>query len=137
MSNTIKLRGFATLNFYAADHEGAKKWYTELFGFPPYYDMPGYFEFRLGDFEAEFGVIDAQYAAPGTNEKPGGAIMHWAVDDLEGTLEKLLKMGATLFEPITKRGEGFETASVVDPFGNIFGIMKNVHYLEIARKHGK
>lgn len=136
MSEPIKLRGFATLNFYAADHEGAKKWYTELFGFPPYFDRPGYFEFRLGDFENEFGIIDAQYAPPGTNEKPAGAIMHWHVDDLQGTLDKLTGMGATVYEPVMERGEGFVTASVVDPFGNIFGIMTNPHYREIAAKHG-
>lgn len=28
-------------------------------------------------------------------------------------------------------GEGFVTASVVDPFGNILGIMTNPHYVEV------
>ncbi len=43
-------------------------------------------------------------------------------------------MGAKEYEPLTKRGEvGFITASVVDPFGNILGIMYNPHYLEILR----
>lgn len=33
-------------------------------------------------------------------------------------------MGATEYDPITKRGDtGFVTASVIDPFGNILGIM--------------
>jgi len=40
-------------------------------------------------------------------------------------------MGAKEFEHITKRGEGFTTAAVVDPFGNVLGIMYNQHYLEI------
>ena len=40
-------------------------------------------------------------------------------------------MGATEYEPITPRGEGFVTASVVDPFGNVLGVMYNPHYLEI------
>jgi hypothetical protein len=30
-----------------------------------------------------------------------------------------------------ERGEGFVTAAVVDPFGNILGIMYNRHYLEV------
>jgi len=48
------------------------------------------------------------------------------------TLEKLKDMGAKEYEPLTKRGEaGFVTASVVDPFGNILGIMYNPHYIEI------
>ncbi|WP_245928636.1 hypothetical protein [Murinocardiopsis flavida] len=39
--------------------------------------------------------------------------------------------------PLTNHGNsGYVTASVVDPFGNILGIMYNPHYLEIlaARK---
>jgi hypothetical protein len=47
-------------------------------------------------------------------------------------LEKLKDMGAKEYEPLTRRGEaGFVTASVVDPFGNILGIMYNPHYLEV------
>ncbi len=33
--------------------------------------------------------------------------------------------------PYTERGIGFITASVVDPFGDILGIMYNPHYLEV------
>ena len=36
------------------------------------------------------------------------------------------------YEPVTARGDsGFRTASVVDPFGNILGVMHNPHYLEM------
>jgi hypothetical protein len=41
-------------------------------------------------------------------------------------------MGATEYEPLTVRGEaGWITASVVDPFGNIVGLMYSPHYVEI------
>ncbi len=40
-------------------------------------------------------------------------------------------MGAKEHQAPTDRGEGFITASVVDPFGNILGIMYNPHYLEV------
>lgn len=56
--------------------------------------------------------------------------MFWHVDDLRGTVEKLLAMGATEYEPVTEREAGFATASVVDPFGNVLGVMHNPHYLE-------
>jgi hypothetical protein len=48
-------------------------------------------------------------------------------------VEKLLKMGATEYQPITEHGDGsgFTTASVVDPFGNVLGVMHNPHYLEV------
>jgi len=129
MTNT--LNGIATVSFYAADHAAAKSWYTDLLGMPPYFDMPGYFEFRIGDYEHELGIIDASYAPGGSVRPPGGAVVFWQVDDLDGTLARLLELGATEYEPVTVRGDGFVTASVVDPFGNILGIMTNVHYLAI------
>jgi uncharacterized glyoxalase superfamily protein PhnB len=57
--------------------------------------------------------------------------MHWHVDDLDATVVRLLAMGAKEFMPVTVRGEGFSTASVVDPFGNVLGVMTNPHYLEV------
>ena len=43
-------------------------------------------------------------------------------------------MGATEHAPITKQGDGFITASVVDPFGNVLGLMYNQHYLDTLAK---
>lgn len=45
--------------------------------------------------------------------------------------EKLISMGAKEYEKMTERQDGFITASVVDPFGNVLGIMHNPHYLQI------
>ena len=33
--------------------------------------------------------------------------------------------------PVTEHGSGFVTASVIDPFGNVLGVMTNVHYLDM------
>jgi catechol 2,3-dioxygenase-like lactoylglutathione lyase family enzyme len=132
------LRGFATVSFYAADMRAAREWYTELLGIEPYFavpnfDNPGYLEYRFGDLQCELGIIDAKYARHQVANGPAGAVIHWHVDDLEATVERLLALGATEIEPITERGNntGFRTASVADPFGNIIGIMTNPHYLEI------
>mgnify|MGYP007050170294 CR=1 FL=1 len=40
-------------------------------------------------------------------------------------------MGAMEYEQLRDRGDGFITASVIDPFGNILGIMHNSHYKDI------
>ena len=50
------------------------------------------------------------------------------------SFERLLSMGTTVHEKPVERGPGFVTASVVDPFGNILGVMYNQHYLEILGK---
>jgi len=124
------LRGFATVNYYAADLDAAKAWYTEFLGFEPYFGVPGYVEFRIGDYQAELGIIDAQYAPPAP-AAPAGEIIYWHVDDVDAALERALSLGATTYQERTERGSGFITGSVVDPFGNILGVMQNPHYLEV------
>ncbi|MED1785137.1 VOC family protein [Brevibacillus fortis] len=131
------LRGFATISYWADDVQAAKKWYTELLGIGPYFERSGpdgqlaYVEFRIGDYQHELGLIDRRFAPAAAIPGPGGAVMYWHVDDIESVLEKLLSMGAKEYEPLIQRGAGFITASVLDPFGNVLGIMYNSHYLEI------
>ncbi|MEG9248572.1 VOC family protein [Arthrobacter sp. Soc17.1.1.1] len=136
-------RGFATVTFYADDLAAARNWYTDVLGMEPYYafppppDPPAYLEFRVGDDEDELGFIDRRYGPPGASLGPGGAVMFWHVDDLTGTLDRLLRLGATEYEAVTERGTGgFTTASVVDPFGNVLGLMHNPHYLEVLAARG-
>lgn len=134
------LRGMATVNYFADDMVKARDWYGELFGIEAYFQMPSpeapaYVEFRIGDDEDEFGIIDRKYAPSGMKPGPGGAILLWHVDDVELTFNKLIEMGATEYDPITPRGDtGFVTASVVDPFGNVLGIMHNPHWKEQHKK---
>jgi predicted enzyme related to lactoylglutathione lyase len=130
------LRGFATISYWADDVEAAKDWYAELLGIEPYFirpeqGPPAYVEFRVGDYQDELGIIDRRYAPEGAAGGPGGAVMHWHVDDVPATFDRLLSMGAKEYQPITPREAGWVTASVVDPFGNVLGIVYNPHYLEV------
>lgn len=131
------LRGFATISYWADDIDAAKRWYAELLGIEPYFERsgpdgrPAYVEFRVGDYQDELGLIDRRWAPKDATAEPGGVVMHWHVDDVEATYQRLLSMGANEYQPITPRGDGFVTAAVVDPFGNVLGIMQNAHYVEI------
>ncbi|NUR96092.1 MAG: VOC family protein [Kribbellaceae bacterium] len=134
------LRGFATVSFYATDVKAAREWYEKLLGIEAYYavpsaDAPAYVEFRVGDLQCELGIIDAKYA-PHQVGTGAGAIMYWHVDDLEATLARLVELGATVNENIVDRGNntGFRTASVIDPFGNLLGIMTNPHYVQVLQE---
>ncbi|GAA3822670.1 VOC family protein [Sphaerisporangium flaviroseum] len=136
------LRGLATVNFFADDLEAARKWYAELLETEPYFERPGngqpaaYYEFRIGDHQAELGLIDRRYAPPQASTAPAGAIVHWHVDDVRAALDRLLALGATPHTPLTEYGPGFIAASVADPFGNVLGIMYNQHYLDVlGRRH--
>lgn len=126
----------ATVSFFAEDVAAARDWYSKLFGVDAYFQMPNadtpaYVEFRVGDDEDEFGIIDRNYAPQAMQDGPGGAILLWHVDDVAISFAKLIEMGAKEYDPITPRGDsGFVTASVIDPFGNVLGIMTNPHWAE-------
>src|SRR4051794_5577845 len=98
---TMSFRGFATINIWADDVAAAAAWYQQVFGVPPYFERPGpegrpaYIEFRIGDHQAEIGIIDRRFQKVGAATEPGGAIMHWHVDDLDATVQQLLDLGAT------------------------------------------
>ncbi|MCE9667860.1 VOC family protein [Myxococcus stipitatus] len=131
------LRGMSTLNLWADDLRAATRWYSELLGVEPYFSSEaagrgaGYVEFRIGDHQHELGIIDRRFAPAGLTTGRGGAVVYWHVDDVAGTLTRLLALGAELLEGVTERGPGFVTASVIDPFGNVLGIMFNRHYLDV------
>jgi predicted enzyme related to lactoylglutathione lyase len=134
------LRGMATVSLFADDLAAATDWYATLLGVEPYFVRPvegpaAYVEFRFGDYQHELGIIDRRWA-PHQDEKPGGAVLFWHVDDIDAALDRLVAMGAAVHEARTSRGAGFVTASVVDPFGNVLGVMYNPHYLDILSQAG-
>lgn len=138
MADKNTLRGLTTVNYWADDMIAARDWYTKLLGTEAYFERPDaanpeYIEFRIGDYQHELGLISRKYA-PNDAADPAGVVLYWHVDDIEAMLEKLKTMGAKEFQPLTKREAGFVTASVVDPFGNILGVMYNPHYLEILKQ---
>ena len=102
----------------------------------PYFERPGYVEFRIGDYEAELGLVDSQYV-PGVESGPqrAGVVLYWAVDDVHAAYARLLELGATSHDGPRARGtSGFVTATVVDPFGNLLGVMNNPHYAQLLER---
>jgi predicted enzyme related to lactoylglutathione lyase len=130
------LRGLTTVTCLADDVAAAVDWYAGVLGAGPYFSRPAggrlaYAEFRIGDYQHELGIIDRRFAPQGQADKPGGAIVYWHVDDVQASFERLLALGAEAHEEPVERGPGFVTASVVDPFGNLLGVMYNQHYVDV------
>jgi catechol 2,3-dioxygenase-like lactoylglutathione lyase family enzyme len=123
----MSLRGFSAVIFLVDDVAAATAWYTEFLGHAPVFTRPGpggrviYAKFVIGDHQGELALADGSRAPVGRAAGPGGAIVHWRVDDVAGTLNRLLTMGAQEYTPITPHGP-FVTAVVVDPFGNLLGL---------------
>lgn len=124
-------RGIANLNLVADDMVAAVQWYTRIFDAEPYFVRPEegpaqYAEWRFGDDDDEFALMDARFrpALP----QPGGALVSMHVDDIQASVDRLIELGAVVFDPVTQRGEGWWSASVSDPFGNLIGLIQSPHW---------
>jgi predicted enzyme related to lactoylglutathione lyase len=129
MGNPI--RGMATFNIFVDDLAKAKEWYSVLFNQDPYFEVPGYIEYRFGDYSAEFGIRTDRSAK---NQCSTG-LVYWAVNNIDDAILMLSSMpDTTQLEPRIERGStGFITASFLDPWGNEIGLIKNPHYEEIRK----
>ena len=114
------IQGLRTVLYPAPDLDAGKAWYREALGVDPYFDEPFYVGFAVGGFELSL-VPDA---SPG----PDGARAYWGVPDVDAELARLEGLGATVLEPVTDVGGGIKVASVLDPFGNAFGLIENPHF---------
>ncbi len=112
--------GVRTVVYPAPDLAKGKAFYAAVLGHAPYFDEPFYVGFEAFGFE--LGLVPD--AVPGSS----GACAYWGVDDIVAEHARLLSVGARPHEAITEVGDGITTASVVDPFGNVFGIICNPHF---------
>lgn len=113
------LKGLRTAAYPAPDLARAKAWYTQAFGVAPYFDEPFYVGFNIGGFELGL-VPDAPVSRPA-----GGVVVLWGVDDVGGACAHLLALGARMHDEPKDVGGGITVASVLDPFGNILGLIDN------------
>lgn len=115
--------GLRTAIYHAADLAKAKEWYSKILGIDPYFDQPFYVGFNVGGYELG---LDPD---PSTkSEGSGGVIVYWGVNDAGAALKRLLLLGATERTDVQDVGEGIRVATVLDPFGNVFGIIENPHF---------
>ena len=113
-------RGVSTVRLHADDLVKATAWYSDLLGGEPYFVQAEYVEWRVGPNRHELGILDRKYA---DDHNSLGAVTYWEVDDLESSITDLLDRGATEHETI-RAGQAYRWASVIDPFGNVLGLME-------------
>jgi predicted enzyme related to lactoylglutathione lyase len=116
------LQGLRTVIYHVDNIERAKEWYTEVIGFPPYFDEPFYVGFNVGGFELGLDP-DMNGIKKGTSE-----VAYWGVKDIESAFAKIKTIGAEVVQDVTEVGSGIKVASVMDPCGNIFAIIENPHF---------
>jgi predicted enzyme related to lactoylglutathione lyase len=123
MDDNKPFLGLRTILYPVSDIQAAKEWYARILGFPPYFDEPFYVGFNVGGYELGLDP-DPSEAKPGVD----GARAYWGVKDAASALKRLLELGAREHRPLQDVGGGIKVASVLDPFGNAFGIIENPHF---------
>jgi predicted enzyme related to lactoylglutathione lyase len=111
-------QGIKTVLHPVSDHAAAKPVYTALLGIAPQHDAPYY----VG-YEAEgqhIGLV------------PGGAaqgmtspVAYWHVPDIEAKLTEVTAAGAQIKDPVRDVGGGRLVATVIDPDGNVLGLLQD------------
>ncbi len=118
-----RLQGLRTVVYAAPDLKRAKDWYSEALGIEPYFDEAFYVGFNVGGFEL---ALDP--SRPIARPAGSGAIVYWGVDDVEGELKRLVSLGALLHAPFQDVGGGVQVGTVLDPFGNVLGLIYNPYF---------
>jgi len=116
-------QGLRTAIYRVGDLDRAKEWYASVLGFGPYFDEPFYVGFNVGGFELGLLPDDT-----GATDAGAGGVAYWGVEDAEVTLGRLLELGATEREAVQDVGEGIRLATVLDPDGNVLGVIENPHF---------
>jgi len=117
------ITGLRTAIYYVSDMQKAKEWYSKILEKEPYFDQPFYIGFNVGGFELGLHPLENE------NKKgEGGSEVYWGVKDLKNSLKILTENGAKILQDVLDVGEGILIASVIDPFGNVFGIIENPQF---------
>lgn len=82
-------------------------------------------------------IIDRKYARGSSSEIPNGILVYWHVVHLDEPIKRIKDLDKKVQQPLVNRGKGFITASLIDPFGNILGIMHNPHPAEVRGSHDR
>ena len=114
------IKGMRTVIYPVTDLAKGKAWYAQVFGVAPYFDQPFYVGFEIGGFELGL-VPDGQ---PGAQ----GSTAYWGVDDIEAEVARITALGASVHGAIQEVGESIKVVELLDPFGNVLGLIVNPHF---------
>ena len=112
------LTSLKAVAYRVSDLNQAKQWYQQLLGKEPAFDSPLAVAFAVGD--SVLSLLPAGDTAAGRGPS---TIPYWGVEDIEAAQRRLLEAGATARGEIITTALKSRAATVVDPFGNVLGII--------------
>ncbi len=118
------IQGLRTAVYKVADLEQAKAWYSDMLGIEPYFDEAFYVGYNVGGYELG---LDPDMDGVTTGNNVG---IYWGVADAKASFAELTAKGAEVDTEPLEVGSGIIVATVLDPFGNVFGIIENPHFTQ-------
>lgn len=115
--------GIRTVIYKVDEIKKATEWYTQVVKKEPYFEEPFYVGFDVGGYELGLEPIESGSIEIGTNE-----ISYWGVQDVNKEYQRLLDLGAKPHEEPQYVGGEIVTASVIDPWGNVIGLIYNPEF---------
>ncbi|MEV8515339.1 VOC family protein [Dactylosporangium sp. NPDC051484] len=100
------------------DLEAAKAVYTALLGMPPQTDSSYYVGYEAAG--QQIGLVPG-----GGSQGMNSPVAYWHVPDIAAKLAEVTAAGATVREPAHDVGGGRLVATVVDPDGNVLGLLQD------------
>ena len=122
-TKTSNMLGLRLAVYHVTDIEKAKVWYGNVLGVKPNFDQPFYVGYTVGGFE--LGLMPEKSE---TASKSAGVVAYWGVDDAKMAYKRLIELGAKPHNDVTDVGGGILAGTVMDPFGNQFGIIQNPYF---------
>jgi catechol 2,3-dioxygenase-like lactoylglutathione lyase family enzyme len=119
--------GIAAITLFVEDLAAAKRFYSDVFELPVFYEDDNSAVFRFGDTlvnllqvtEAPALVAPAPVSGPETGVRFQFTL---GVDDVDATVDELKKRGVELLNGPMDRPWGIRTASFRDPGGHIWEV---------------
>lgn len=117
-------QGLRTVIYHVTDMQQAKAWYSALLDTVPYFDEPFYIGFNVGGYELGLQPLEA----PDTGAKTVGVVTYWGIPNATEAMTRLKALGAEEYEAVQDVGGSIRVGAVLDPFGNVIGIIENPHF---------
>jgi predicted enzyme related to lactoylglutathione lyase len=110
--------GIKTVLHPVSDLAKAKPVYTAILGVEPAHDADYYVGYEANG--QHIGLVPN-----GAQQGMTSPVAYWHVSDIEAKLAEVAAAGATLKDPVRDVGGGRLVATVIDPDGNVLGLLQD------------
>ena len=119
----MPILGLRTCIYKVPDLAKAVEWYNKAFSAEPYFNEPYYIGYNIGGYE-----LGLQPGEPEPAPKSKNIYTYWGVDDIHKMHQHMIDLGASTDEAPTNVGGDMMVASVIDPWGNVIGLIYNPYF---------